>query len=295
MKGIVLAGGHGTRLYPATLAVSKQLLPIYDKPLVYYPISSLMLAGIRDILLITRPEEIDLFKRLLGDGGDLGLSISYVAQPEPNGIAAAFLLGGPFLDGEAAALILGDNIFFGDGLGPTLRRMTARESGASVLAYWVNDPERYGVVEFDGGGQPQRLIEKPRAAPSNWAVTGFYVYDGRVCNVAAGLKPSWRGELEITDLNNWYLSRGELVVEKLGRGYAWLDTGTHDSMQDAAAFVRTIEQRQGMKIACLEEIAYAMGYIDAAQLTRLARRHAKSGYGDYLESLVGGGLSVSAA
>ena len=295
MKGIVLAGGHGTRLYPATRAVSKQLLPIYDKPLVYYPLSTLMLAGIREILVITRPEEQALFHRLLGDGEALGLQIDYAAQAEPNGIAEAFLLGREFLAGDGAALILGDNIFFGHGLPETLRRMTGRAQGASVLSYWVKDPERYGVVDFDAAGRPRRLLEKPSPAPSNWAVTGFYAYDERVCDVAAGLTPSARGELEITDLNNWYLERGELEVEKLGRGFAWLDTGTHESMLEATAFVHTIEARQGTKIACLEEVAYAMGYIDAEQLARLAHAHGKSGYGDYLKALLPASSKASAA
>lgn len=282
MKGIILAGGRGTRLYPATYPVSKQLLPIYDKPLVYYPLSALMLAGLREILVITRPDEAALFRRLLGDGHQWGLEIAYATQAAPGGIAEAFIIARDFLAGQGAALVLGDNIFFGSGLSAILRRMTGRRQGAAILAYWVDNPERYGVVEFAADGEAQRIVEKPATAPSNWAVTGFYVYDHRVADVAAGLRPSARGELEITDVNNWYLARGELAVERLGRGFAWLDTGTHDSMLDASAFVHTIEARQGMKVACIEEIAWRMGYIDGRQLGRLADELANSSYGDYL-------------
>ena len=285
MKGIILAGGRGTRLYPATTAISKQLLPIYDKPLIHYPLSALLLAGLREILVITRPEERALFERLLGDGRQWGIGISYAAQAEPRGIAEAFVIARDFLDGEGAALVLGDNIFFGNGLSHTLQAIAADPGGASVLAYWVSDPERYGVVAFDRDGAPARIDEKPQRPRSNWAVTGFYAYDGRVAEVAAGLTPSARGELEITDVNNWYLARGALSVRRLGRGFAWLDTGTHESMLQAAQFVHTVEARQGMKIGCVEEAAWRMGFIDSAQLERLAEGLEKSGYGAYLRRI----------
>lgn len=286
MKGIILAGGTGTRLYPATYVVSKQLLPIYDKPLIYYPLTTLMLAGIREIVVITRPEESEYFQRVLGDGGQWGLSIDYATQAEPRGIAEAFLIAKPFIEGSPAALILGDNIYFGHGLPETLKRMSAPRDGASVLAYWVDDPERYGVVEFGDDGKPVRIQEKPNPAPSNWAVTGFYAYDSQVVDVAENMQPSARGELEITDVNAWYLENSVLNVEKLGRGYAWFDTGTHQSMLDASNFVSVIEARQGMKIACPEEIAYALGYLSDEDVLRLAAPLEKSGYGAYLQRLV---------
>lgn len=282
MKGIILAGGSGTRLYPATHVVSKQLLPIYDKPLIYYPLSTLLLAGIREVLVITRPEERGHFERVLGDGGRWGVNIQYAVQPEPKGIAQAFLIAKDFLAGSPATLILGDNIYFGHGLPETLRRMAATETGASVLAYWVHDPERYGVVEFDKSGNAIRIQEKPDPAPSNWAVTGFYAYDSRVVDVAENMKPSARGELEITDVNAWYLERGELTVERLGRGYAWFDTGTHQSMLDASNFVSVVEARQGMKIACLEEIALRLGYVDRDAVAAQADALRKSSYGEYI-------------
>lgn len=288
MKGIILAGGSGTRLYPATHVVSKQLLPIYDKPLIYYPLSSLMLAGIRDVLIITRPDEAHHFERVLGDGAQWGLNIQYAVQPEPKGIAQAFLIGKEFIDGSPTTLVLGDNIFYGHGIPETLYRMTQSRKGATVLAYWVNDPERYGVLEFDKSGKPVGIQEKPDPAPSNWAVTGYYCYDERVVDVAENLKPSARGELEITDVNAWYLEKGDLAVEKLGRGYAWFDTGTHQSMLDACNFVALLEARQGMKLACLEEIAYHMGYISLDKLEEHAEALKKSSYGQYLLSICNG-------
>lgn len=285
MKGIILAGGSGTRLYPATHVVSKQLLPIYDKPLIYYPLSSLMLAGIRDVLIITRPDEVHHFERVLGDGAQWGMNIQYAVQPEPKGIAQAFLIGKEFIDGSPTTLVLGDNIFYGHGIPETLYRMTQSKKGATVLAYWVSDPERYGVLDFNEAGKPIGIQEKPNPAPSNWAVTGYYCYDDRVVDIAENLKPSARGELEITDVNAWYLNEGDLAVEKLGRGYAWFDTGTHQSMLDACNFVALLEARQGMKLACLEEIAYHMGYISLENLQEHAEALKKSSYGQYLLSI----------
>ncbi|MCK6557362.1 glucose-1-phosphate thymidylyltransferase RfbA [Candidatus Binatia bacterium] len=281
-KGIILAGGSGTRLYPLTRAVSKQLVPIYDKPMVYYPLSTLMLAGIRDVLVITTRHEQDGFRRLLGDGGELGLRIAYAEQARPEGIAQSFLIGREFIGEAAVALALGDNIFYGHGLPDYLRSAANRASGATVFGYWVRDPERYGVVEFDGGGRAISLEEKPPQPRSSWAVTGLYFYDHRVVDIAAGLAPSARGELEITDVNLAYLRTGALHVEKLGRGIAWLDTGTHEALLQASTFIQAIEERQGLKVACIEEIAYRMGYISAADVRRLAAPMEKSGYGQYL-------------
>jgi glucose-1-phosphate thymidylyltransferase len=285
-KGIILAGGSGTRLYPVTQAVSKQLLPVYDKPMIYYPLSTLMLAGIRDVLVINTPHEQALFQRLLGDGSQWGLSITYAVQPSPDGLAQAFLIGRHFIGGQPSCLVLGDNIFYGHGFTETLARAAARTDGATVFGYWVRDPERYGVAEFDAAGRVVGLEEKPVAPRSNWAVTGLYFYDGAVCDHAADLKPSARGELEITDLNRRYLANGSLMLEKLGRGYAWLDTGTHESLVEASNYVETIERRQGLKVCCPEEIAFQQGWIDAEQVLRLADPLAKNGYGRYLQQLV---------
>ncbi|NWH07417.1 MAG: glucose-1-phosphate thymidylyltransferase RfbA [Alphaproteobacteria bacterium] len=281
-KGIILAGGAGTRLHPVTLAVSKQLLPVYDKPMIYYPLSVLMLAGIRDILVITTPEDRNQFERLLGTGEPWGLNISYAVQPRPEGLAQAYLIGEAFLAGHPSALVLGDNIFYGHGLSELMEKARARETGATVFGYHVQDPERYGVVAFDAGGRVLSIEEKPAKPRSNFAVTGLYFYDGRAPDLAKTIRPSARGELEITALNNLYLEAGDLHVEIMGRGFAWLDTGTHTSLLQAGEFVRVIEERQGLKIGCPEEIAYRMGYIDAAQLRRLGEGLRKSGYGEYL-------------
>lgn len=286
MKGIILAGGSGTRLYPATQVISKQLLPVYDKPMIYYPLSVLMLAGIRQILLISTPEDTPRFRHLLGSGEQWGIHIEYAVQPSPDGLAQAFLIGKEFLAGEGCCLVLGDNIFYGHDFATTLQQAAAGGPGATVFAYPVLDPERYGVVEFDESGRAISLEEKPLKPKSRYAVTGIYFYDAQVVGVAEGLKPSPRGELEITDVNRWYLERGQLRTELMGRGMAWLDTGTHDSLLEAATFIHTIEQRQGLKIACLEEISYRLGYIDAAQMKALAAKIAKSTYGQYLLRLL---------
>ena len=281
-KGIILAGGSGTRLYPLTRVVSKQLLPVYDKPMIFYPLATLMQAGIRDILIITTPHEQSMFQRLLGDGSEWGIRLEYAVQPAPEGLAQALIIAEDFLDGAPSCLILGDNIFHGGGLRDVLRRATARDSGATVFGYWVKDPERYGVAEFDSEFRVLSLEEKPQAPRSNYAVTGLYFYDSRAPEIARGLNPSARGELEITDLNRIYLDDGSLVLERLGRGYAWLDTGTHESLQQASSFIETIEARQGLKVACPEEIAFLQGWIDEAALRTLAEPLRKSGYGDYL-------------
>jgi len=282
LKGIILAGGSGTRLHPLTRVVSKQLLPIYNKPMVYYPLSTLMLAGIRDVLVITTPHEQDGFRRLLDDGGELGLRIAYASQPQPDGLAQAFLIGREFIGRDRVALALGDNIFYGAHLSDYLRSAAARETGATVFAYQVRDPERYGVVEFDAAGRAVSLEEKPRAPKSSYAVTGLYFYDNQVVDIAASLKPSGRGELEITDVNRTYLQRGALAVERLPRGVAWLDTGTHEALMQASNYIQAIEERHGLMVACLEEIAFRMGYISAADLTKLARAMDSSAYGQYL-------------
>ena len=285
-KGIILAGGSGTRLYPITQAISKQLLPVYDKPMIYYPLSVLMLAGIREVLVINTPHEQALFKTLLGDGSQWGMRIEYAVQPNPDGLAQAYLIARDFLAGQPSCLVLGDNIFYGHGLTEVLKRATAREQGATVFGYWVRDPERYGVAEFDATGTVIGLEEKPSAPRSHYAVTGLYFYDGRACDYAASLKPSARGELEITDLNRCYLEQGDLHLEKLGRGYAWLDTGTHESLLEASTYIETIEKRQGLRVCCPEEIAYFNRWIDDAQLRELARPLSKNGYGAYLLSLL---------
>ena len=285
-KGIILAGGSGSRLHPATLAISKQLLPIYDKPMVYHPLSTLMLAGIRDILIISTPQDTPRFAELLGDGARWGLNLSYCVQPSPDGLAQAFILGREFIAGAPSTLVLGDNIFYGHDLAVLLRSAAARESGASVFAYHVNDPERYGVVEFDAQQRAVSIEEKPKLPRSSYAVTGLYFYDEQVCDLAAGLEPSARGELEITDLNAIYLQQSKLHVQIMGRGFAWLDTGTHDSLLDAGQFIATLERRQGLKVACPEEIAFRSGWIDAAQLQALAAPLLKNGYGQYLMKLL---------
>jgi glucose-1-phosphate thymidylyltransferase len=285
-KGIILAGGSGTRLYPVTQVVSKQLLPVYDKPMIYYPLSTLLLAGIRDILLISTPDDTPRFARLLGDGARWGIRLSYAVQPTPDGLAQAFVIARDFIGRDDSALVLGDNIFYGHELQPLLKRASARDSGATVFAYPVADPERYGVAEFDGDRRVLSLEEKPKQPKSRYAVTGLYFYDNQVLDIAASLKPSERGELEITDVNRTYLARGALAVELMGRGMAWLDTGTHETLLEAAQYIATIERRQGLKIACPEEIAYRQGYIDAAALEKLGQAMAKNAYGEYLLSLL---------
>lgn len=285
-KGIILAGGSGTRLHPATLSVSKQLLPVYDKPMIYYPLSTLLLAGIRDILIISTPQDTPRFEQLLGDGSQWGLNLSYAVQPNPDGLAQAFTIGEAFIGNDTSALVLGDNIFYGHDFQSLLLNAGQRETGASVFAYHVNDPERYGVAEFNEAGRVLSLEEKPKQPKSNYAVTGLYFYDNQVVDLARSLKPSARGELEITDLNNLYLQQAQLHVEIMGRGYAWLDTGTHDSLLDASQYIATMERRQGLKVACPEEICFRAGWIDAEQLERLAQPLLKNGYGQYLRNLL---------
>ena len=286
-KGIILAGGAGTRLHPATLAISKQLLPVYDKPMIYYPLSTLMLAGMRDVLIISTPLDLPRFEALLGDGAQWGMNLQYCVQPSPDGLAQAFILGRDFVGGGPSALVLGDNLFYGHDLQGLLLRAHGRTDGATVFAYHVNDPERYGVVEFDAQRRAVSIAEKPALPKSNYAVTGLYFYDAQVCDIAASIRPSARGELEITEVNASYLRQGQLGVEIMGRGYAWLDTGTHDSLMEAGQFIATLENRQGLKVACPEEIAYRAGWIDAAQLESLAAPMRKNGYGQYLMKLLG--------
>ena len=286
MKGIILAGGSGTRLYPVTQVVCKQLLPVYDKPMIYYPLSTLMLAGIRDILIISTPEDTPVFERVLGDGSKYGMKFTYAVQDKPRGLADAFIVGADFVGNDRVCLVLGDNIFYGNGLSELLRNAVKHEDGATVFGYYVNDPERYGVVEFDKDCRVVSIEEKPEKPKSNFAVVGLYFYDNQVVEIAKNLKPSPRGEIEITDVNKEYLRRGKLKVQNMGRGYAWLDTGTHDSMHEASTFVKIIEDRKGLKISCIEEIAYQMGFIDEAQLRKLAEPLMKSGYGKYLIDII---------